>query len=93
MALHLVSGRSSPDATATIGRLEAERTRWRVVVEAWEDRQKCLGRLAFWPDGPLATAEPRRTAPLFVGESTEAVLSAAYELGEPRLRALLRSLA
>lgn len=93
MALHLVSGRGLPEATATIGRLDADRTRWRVRVEAWRDRQKCLGRLVFLPDGPLDDAEPRRTAPLLVGDTPEAVVGAAYELGEPRLRALLRSLA
>jgi hypothetical protein len=78
--------------SATIGRVAAERTRWRVVVEAWPDDQRYCGRLVFTPDAGGAAPEPRTSAALLHGRTAEEVVSAAYDLPEKQIRALLHSL-
>lgn len=78
--------------SATIGRFDAERTRWRVVVEAWPGEERYLGRLVFRPDTPGKKPEPRASAALLSGDTAEEVVRAAYELPEKQIRAVLHSL-
>lgn len=89
--------RSGAGVNATIGRLDAERSRWRVMVEAWGSERGYQGRLVFQPEampGQNARAvTARASAPLLAGQSPEEVVSAAYELPEKQIRALLHSLA
>lgn len=77
---------------ATIGRVVEERSRWRVVVEAWPVDHCYRGRLLFLPDMAGAAPDPRASAPLLTGGTAEEVVSAAHELPEKQLRALLHSL-
>ena len=83
------SGASS--CSATIGRFDAERSRWRVVVEARLDQECYQGRLIFQRDDP-GTVDSRVSAPLLTGRTPEEVVSAAHELTEKRVRAVLHSL-
>ena len=83
------SGASS--CSATIGRFDAERSRWRVVVEARLDQECYQGRLIFQRDDP-GNVESRVSAPMLTGRTPEEVVSAAHELPEKRVRAVLHSL-
>ena len=78
--------------SATIGRFDAERSRWRVVVEAWPSQERYQGRLVFQQDDPGVTSDARASAPLLTGRTPEEVVSAAYELPEKHVRAVLHSL-
>lgn len=78
---------------AVVARVGAERTRWRVMVEAWPAADRYEGRLVFEPDAFGASASSRMTAPVLRGHSAEDVVSAAYDMSEKRLRELLHSLA
>jgi hypothetical protein len=78
--------------SATICRFDAERSRWRVVVEAWPSEERYEGRLVFQQDDPGVPAGARASAPLFTGRTAEEVVSAAYELPEKHVRAVLHSL-
>ena len=78
--------------TATIGRVDVERTRWRVVVEAWPDERRYQGRLVFQPDHAGTGHDARASGPLLSGSTAEEVVIAAYEMPEKQVRALLRSL-
>lgn len=77
--------------TATIGRMDVEKTRWRVVVETWPDAQRYQGRLLFQPD-TVGENDVRASGPVLSGSTPEEVVIAAYELPEKHVRALLRSL-
>jgi len=77
---------------ATIGRFDAERRRWRVVVEAWPTEEHYSGRLVFQQDGVNAARGSRASAPLLSGRTPEEVVSAAHEIPEKQVRALLHSL-
>ena len=77
--------------SATIGRFDAECSRWRVVVEAWPNEERYQGRLIFQRDDP-GTVQSRVSAPLLTGRTPEEVVSAAHELPEKRVRAVLHSL-
>jgi hypothetical protein len=81
----------SASCSATIGRFDAERSRWRVVVEATLDQERYQGRLIFQRDDP-GTMESRVSAPMLTGRTPEEVVSAAHELPEKRVRAVLHSL-
>ncbi|MEX2285416.1 MAG: hypothetical protein WEE89_23220 [Gemmatimonadota bacterium] len=82
---------------ATIGRLDAERLRWRVVVEAWPAAQSYHGRLVFLPEAmpgqPAFESAPRQSGALLHGRTAEEIVIAAHELPEKHIRALLHSLA
>ena len=78
--------------SATIGRFDAERSRWRVLVEAWPSQERYQGRLVFQQDDPGAAADERASAPLLSGRTPEEVVSAAYDLPEKQVRAVLHSL-
>jgi hypothetical protein len=83
--------------TSVLGRLDAERSRWRVTVEAWGSDRDYHGRLVFQPEAmPGQTPQgftARASATLLAGHSPEEVVSAAYDLPEKQIRALLHSLA
>jgi len=82
---------------ATIGRLDAERARWRVLVEAWGSDRRYHGRIVFQPEAMpgqmLRDFSRRESPPLLAGATPEEVVSAAHELPEKHIRALLHSLA
>ena len=83
---------NSPKCSATIGRFDAEYSRWRVVVEAWPKAEHFEGRLVFQQDDRSGSTAARVTAPMLSGRTPEEVVSAAYEMPEKRVRAVLRSL-
>ena len=79
--------------TATIRRMAAAGTRWRVRVETLAGEEGCTGRFLFEPDEP-ATRHDLRSGPLMLrGDSREAVVAAAHDVPEEKLRQLLISLA
>ena len=77
---------------STIGRLHDDRSKWRVIVEAWPDQAGYVGRLIFETDGGAAPVATREGPPAFRGPTREAVVSQAYDLSETHLRALLHAL-
>ena len=77
---------------ATIRRLSAEGTRWRVRVESWASDGGVAGRFVFEPDEPRSMYAPRASGPTLRAERREEVVAAAYEMPETRLRELLHSL-
>jgi hypothetical protein len=77
--------------TAAIRRVTGSRTRWRVLVETWEDGDEVRGRLVFRTDAP-APEEERESAALLQGRSHEDVLALAHDLSEERLMQVLNSL-
>lgn len=80
-----------PTSAATICRISALGTHWRVIVEAWEVRTGWQGRLVFSPDSPAPLFDPRFAPPTLRGRSQAEVLDAAHQLPERRLRELLYS--
>ncbi len=83
--------RSYEDADrATICRISAEGTRWRVQVESWPVAQdEVSGRFVFEPETRYAT---RASGPALRARRREEVFAAAHEMPEERLRELLHSL-
>ncbi len=77
---------------ATICRLSAEGTHWRVRVESWASDGGVSGRFLFEPDGPRSMYAPRASGPTLRAERREEVVAAAHEMPEARLRELLHSL-
>ena len=77
--------------SSTLGRLAAQASRWRVVVEAWPVEDRYRGRLVFQADDRRA-GRVRESADFLSGRSVEEVVNAAYELPEQRIRVLLHSL-
>lgn len=77
---------------ATICRLSAEGTHWRVRVESWPSDGGVSGRFVFEPDGPRSMYAPRASGPRLRAERREEVFAAAHEMPEERLRELLHSL-
>ncbi len=79
--------------TATICRLSAEGTHWRVRVESWDVGDGDVsGRFVFEPDGPAPRFAPRASGPALRARRHEEVFAAAHEMPEERLRELLHSL-
>jgi hypothetical protein len=72
-------------------RLTAGGGQWRVRVQSWRSEEGYEGRLVFEPEGRFPSPD-RFGPPALRGGSREEVVAAAYELTEPRLRALLHSL-
>ena len=78
---------------ATICRLSAEGTHWRVRVESWRVADGDVsGRFVFEPDSPTSRLSPRASGPTLRAHRREEVFAAAHELPEERLRELLHSL-
>lgn len=77
---------------ATICRLSAEGTQWRVRVESWKVGDGVSGRFVFEPDGPASRHFTRESGPKLRAGRAEDVFAAAHELPEERLRELLHSL-
>ncbi len=77
---------------ATICRLSAEGTHWRVRVESWAVDGAVSGRFIFEPDGPRPMYAARASGPALRADRREEVFAAAHELPEARLRELLHSL-
>ncbi len=75
---------------ATICRISAEGTRWRVRVESWPVAEgEVSGRFVFEPETRYAT---RASGPALRAHRREEVFAAAHEMPEERLRELLHSL-
>ncbi len=75
---------------ATICRISAEGTRWRVRVESWPVEEGVVsGRFVFEPETRYST---RASGPALRAGRREEVFAAAHELPEERLRELLHSL-
>ena len=79
--------------TATIRRMAAAGTRWRVRVETLPGNDGCTGRFLFEPDAPAARQDLRSGPLTLRGDSQEAVVAAAHDVPEEKLRQLLNSLA
>jgi hypothetical protein len=77
---------------SAICRISEGRSRWRVLVETWPDRDAYRGRLLFCADAPDAAVGAREGPALLLGRSHEDVLSLAHDLPEERLRRVLNSL-
>lgn len=77
---------------ATICRLSAEGTHWRVRVESWASDGGVAGRFVFEPEEPRSPHAPRASGPTLRAGRREEVVSAAHEMPEARLRELLHSL-
>jgi hypothetical protein len=86
------SGQVVPTRTAAIRRITEGRSRWRVLVETWEEPEMCRGRLLFRPDDVQREDAERGSAALLHGRSHEDVYALAYDLPEDRLRRVLMSL-
>lgn len=91
--MEVVANGNGSRCRAVVARMGAERTRWRVTVEAWPAADRYEGRLVFEPDSLGMSANSRVTAPVLRGQSAEDVVGAAYDISEKRLRELLHSLA
>jgi hypothetical protein len=89
MRFTLVDPQSRSACAATICRISALGTRWRVRVESWDGGGDWAGRLIFEPDSPASPYEPRHCAPTLRGRNQTEVLDAVYRLPEQRLRELL----
>ncbi|HEX7052209.1 MAG TPA: hypothetical protein VF188_18515 [Longimicrobiales bacterium] len=76
----------------TICRIPADGTRWRVVVETWEDMGGWRGRLAFQPDSPETRADTRWGPVTLSGRTPTDILDVVHRLPERRLREVLHSL-
>jgi hypothetical protein len=76
---------------ATVCRISALGTRWRVRVESWQGRGGWSGRLIFEPDPPSAPYAPRLGPPTLHGRSQTEVLDVVHQLPERRLREILHS--
>ncbi len=75
---------------ATICRISAEGTRWRVQVESWPVAEgEVSGRFVFEPEARYAT---RASGPALRARRRDEVFAAAHEMPEERLRELLHSL-
>jgi hypothetical protein len=86
-------GRSLHRDVATICRLSAEGTHWRVRVESsGADDGEVSGRFLFEPDGHVLGLAPRASGPALRARDAEEVFAAAHDLPEERLRELLHSL-
>jgi hypothetical protein len=93
MRLGILDGPASAPDAATICRLFAEGTRWRVRVESWEASDGGVsGRFVFEPDGPASWYATRESGPALRAGRREEVFAAAHEMPEARLRELLHSL-
>jgi hypothetical protein len=73
-------------------RLTAGGGQWRVRVQSWRSGEGYHGRLVFEPEGRFPRQDHRCGPPALRGGTREELVAAAYDLPEPRLRALLHSL-
>ncbi len=93
MRFQVHHGAAHSEDAATICRLSAEGTHWRVRVESWEGGDGGVsGRFVFEPDGPASRYATRASGPALRARRREEVFAAAHELPEARLRELLHSL-
>ena len=81
---------SDERCTSPMGRISGGQTRWRVLVETWQEDGHYHGRFRFEADD--RGEHPRESSPLLHGSSREDVLLRAYDLPEDRLRRVLHSL-
>jgi len=84
------SGRVATGA-ATVCRISALGTRWRVRVESWQGGDGWSGRLVFEPESSETRYMTRLGPPTLRGRSQTEVLDAVYQLPEQRLRELLHA--
>ncbi len=92
MRFELLDFHSEPAETATIRRISALGIHWRVGVETFRGASGWAGRLVFEPQSPLSRHDTRR-GPITLQAATQAeIVSAAYDIDERRLLALLHSL-
>jgi hypothetical protein len=75
-----------------IRRIVQDRTRWRVAVETWPERDGYHGRFVFAPEPAPDPSEKREGPVALRGQTREDVIGQAYNLPEDQLRQLLRSL-
>lgn len=85
------SGGSTAAGTATVCRISALGTRWRVRVESWQVQSGWSGRLIFEPDSPMDSHAARLGPPTFHGSSQAEVLDIVHQIPEQRLREILHS--
>ncbi|CAN5695383.1 hypothetical protein BH23GEM9_BH23GEM9_21460 [soil metagenome] len=78
--------------TSAICRITEDRSRWRVLVETWDDQDICRGRLLFQPDLPAPLDAERHSAAVLEGSTHEDVLARAHDLTESELKRVLHSL-
>ena len=76
-----------------ICRISDDRNHWRVMVEAWPERDGYHGRFVFTQDRTHETVDRREGPDALRGSTREDVLQEAYALPEQHIRQLLRSLA
>lgn len=91
MRFSLVDAGGVASGAATICRISALGTRWRVRVESWQGGSGWSGRLVFEPDSPTASYAPRHGPPTLHGRSQTEVLDGVHQLPERRLREILHS--
>lgn len=94
----------TPDAALTARRaqvspirmLEARGVRWRVGVQTWRARDGWRGRFVFEPapQTPSNRSHMTQEGPVVLrGATLEDLVALAYDVPEPRLRAVLLSMA
>lgn len=91
MRFSLMESGDSAAGAATVCRISAMGTRWRVRVESWKGVTGWSGRLVFEPESPSAHYSPRLGPPTLRGRSQTEVLDEVHQLPEQRLRQLLHS--
>jgi len=91
MRFSLVESGGVVAGAATVCRISALGTRWRVRVESWQGGDGWSGRLIFEPESPADRFTPRLGPPTLRGRSQAEVLDEVYRLPEQRLRELLHS--
>jgi hypothetical protein len=91
MRFSLMESGSGLAGAATVCRISALGTRWRVRVESWPGGGGWSGRLVFEPDSPTTRYAPRLGPPTLHGRSQTEVLDEVHQLPEDRLRQILHS--
>jgi hypothetical protein len=91
MRFSLMESGSGAAGAATVCRISAMGTHWRVRVESWQGGSGWSGRLIFEPDSPYAPYAPRLGPPTLHGRSQTEVLDGVHQLPEQRLRQILHS--
>lgn len=91
MRFSLVDSGGGVSSAATICRISALGTRWRVRVESWRGGDGWSGRLVFEPDSSTSRYATRLGPPTLQGRNQMEVLDEVYSLSEQRLRELLNA--
>jgi hypothetical protein len=91
MRFNLIESDGVAPGAATVCRISALGTRWRVRVESWQRGGGWSGRLVFEPDSPSSSFTPRLGPTTLHGQSQTEVLDGAHQLPERRLRQILHS--